>query len=157
CPLYLSDKPLFGAWHKGRLIAFTSWLQTGGALSLDLVRHEAETPQGTMHGLVQAVIAHARAQAIAEVSLAALPHPALPGRLKDCAGLTRFKASFAPRWRPLYIGAPDAVQLALAAADIRRAIVNPAPLRRTTHDLWSLDARVDARPDAALPACRRAG
>jgi len=65
-------------------------------------------------------------------------------------------ASFAPRRRPLYIGAPDAVQLALAAADIRRAIVNPAPLRRSTHDLWSLDALVDARPDAALPACRRA-
>lgn len=157
CPLYMSDKPLFGAWHKGRLIAFTSWLQTGGTLSLDLVRHEAETPQGTMHGLVQAVIGHARKQGIAEVCLAALPHPALPGRLKGCAGLTRFKASFAPRWRPLYIGAPDILQLALAAADIRRAILAPAPLRRSTHDLWSLDALVDAPPDDALPACRRAG
>jgi phosphatidylglycerol lysyltransferase len=148
CPLYLRDKPLFGAYHGGRLIAFTSWLEAPGTLSLDVLRHEKDLPQGTMHALIHGVIAQARAQGLTEVNLAALPHPSLPERLRDCAGLTRFKTSFAPAWRPLYIAAPNAAYLAVAAADIRLAIIEPTPLTRSEEDLWDLDALIDS---AMLP------
>ncbi|CUH77291.1 phosphatidylglycerol lysyltransferase domain-containing protein [Tropicibacter naphthalenivorans] len=148
CPLYLRDKPMFGAWLNGELVAFISAVQGTEGLSLDLMRHLPDLPQGVMHALIHAMILDARASNIKEVSLAALPHPTLPKRLADCAGLTRFKSSFAPAWRPLYIGAPNPAALALTALDIRIAILNPAPLERTTMDLWELDALID---DAIAP------
>ncbi|GAA4229545.1 phosphatidylglycerol lysyltransferase [Sagittula marina] len=162
CPLFLRDKPMFGAWLNGELVAFTSWLQAGDALSLDVLRHMADLPQGTMHGLIQTVIDHARAEGLAEVSLAALPHPSLPKRIADCAGLARFKTSFAPRWRSLYIGAPNALALAICAADIRQGILTPAPLPRSQQDIWDLDALVTpllgpTPEDVAQHDLRRAG
>ena len=151
CPLYLRDKPLFGAWLNGELVAFASWLQAPGVLSLDVMRHLADLPQGTMHGLIQAVIEKARADGLHEVNLAALPHPELPERIADCAGLARFKTSFAPSWRPLYIGAPNPVSLAISAADIRLAILRPAPLQRSQQDLWDLDALIEPEPEEIMP------
>ncbi|MBP0482030.1 phosphatidylglycerol lysyltransferase domain-containing protein [Sagittula salina] len=142
CPLYLRDKPLFGAWLDGRLVAYTSWLEAPGTLSLDVMRHEADLPQGCMHGLIQTVIGHARTNGLTNVSLAALPHPSLPGRIADCAGLARFKTSFAPQWRPLYIGAGNPLALAICAADIRLGILRPAPLSRTTQEMWQLDSLI---------------
>jgi phosphatidylglycerol lysyltransferase len=146
CPLYLADKPLFGAYHRGELIAFTSWLESSGAISLDLMRHRPETPQGTMHALIHTAINDARASGLTEVNLAALSHPALPRWLIHDAGLDRFKSSFVPRWRPLYLAAPSLPALTLAAADIRRAILYPAPLPRPTEAQWHLDAQADTAP-----------
>lgn len=156
CPLYLADKPLYGAWQDGRLLAFTSWVEAPGVLSLDLMRHLPDLPTGTMHALVQAVIDDARKGGRTEVSLAALPHPDLPSRLSDSAGLHRFKSSFAPRWRPLYIAAPSIPTLLLAAADIRTAIRRPPPLPRQTADLWHLD-QVQDRPPYVPLGLRKAG
>lgn len=164
CPLYLRDKPMFGAWHKGRLIAFISCVSGPRGWSLDLMRHEASLPQGTMHALVHALIAEAARRNLQEVSLAALPHPGLPDWLlsrAETAGLERFKQAFAPRWQPLYMAAPTLPQLLLGAADIRRAIVQPAPIARTTEEVWELDAlferRPDGHPEASPMPLRRAG
>lgn len=158
CPLYLGDKPLYGAYQDGRLIAYASWLRAPGVLSLDLMRHRPDMPTGTMHALIQRVITDARQIGLQEVNLAALPHPALPDRLSDAAGLARFKRSFAPHWRPLYIAAPSQAALALAAMDVRRAILHPAPLPRQTADLWALDALADQSAPAPLPQqIRKAG
>lgn len=156
CPLYLRDKPLFGAWLDGELVAYTSWLAAPGVLSLDVMRHLDGLPQGAMHGLIQTVIDHARVAGLHEVNLAALPHPSLPGRIADCSGLTRFKTSFAPTWRPLYIGAPNALSLAISAADIRLAIIQPADLQRSAQDLWDLDALIETGAEEVLPL-RKAG
>lgn len=162
CPLYLRDKVLFGAWLHGDLVAFTSWLTAPGVLSLDVMRHLPDLPQGAMHGLIEAVIRQARTDGLREVNLAALPHSSLPGRIADCAGLARFKSSFAPTWRPLYIGAPNAFSLALSAADLRLAIVRPAALKRSERDVWDLDALideaiVDAMAEPEVAPLRKAG
>lgn len=151
CPLYLRDKPLYGAWLDGRLVAFVSGVETRGAIALDLMRHMSDLPQGVMHALVHEMIRDAAARGLHEVSLAALPHPDLPDRLAaDCAGLARFKSSFAPDWRVLHIAAPNPALLALAALDIRLAILDPAPLARSAEDLWALDALVDPKRDTPL-------
>ncbi|MDJ0820746.1 MAG: phosphatidylglycerol lysyltransferase domain-containing protein [Paracoccaceae bacterium] len=131
CPDYLQDKPLFAAYHQGRLVAFVSAVEAPGALCLDLIRHEDDIPTGTMQALVCAMIEHARDDCLAELSLAAVPHPAL-GRLgRSKTGLTRFKQSFAPRWRPLYIAAPGPLSLAFSAAAIWQEIHRPEPLPPT--------------------------
>lgn len=164
CPLYLRDKPMFGAWHKGRLIAFISCVAGPRGWSLDLMRHEAALPSGTMHALVHAMLVEAADRRLQEVSLAALPHPALPDWLlsrADTAGLERFKQAFSPRWKPLYMAAPSLPQLVLGAADIRRAILQPAPIARTTEEIWEIDAlfdRAPAEPPEGEPIpLRRAG
>ncbi|SMX50844.1 phosphatidylglycerol lysyltransferase domain-containing protein [Maliponia aquimaris] len=156
CPLYLADKPLYGAFQGDTLLAFTSWVEGPGVLSLDLMRHLPELPTGTMHALIQTVIDDARRARLNEVNLAALPHPALPAGLSETAGLLRFKSSFAPRWRPLYIAAPSAPALLVAAADIRIAIRRPPPLPRRTADLWHLDQLQD-QPPAAAQLLHKAG
>lgn len=145
CPLYLADKPMFGAYLDGKLIAFTSWLDAPGVRSLDLMRHGPDIPTGTMHGLIQHVIEDARQAGIEEITLAALPHPALPLRMGDAEGLARFKLSFSRTWRPLYMAAPDRLSLALCSLDIRGSILRPPPLHRSLDDIWRLDALVDAQ------------
>lgn len=160
CPLYLRDKPMFGAWHRGRLIAFISCVAGPRGWSLDLMRHAAAVPQGTMHALVHTMIVEAGHHQMQEVSLAALPHPGLPDWLRNRAnsgGLARFKQAFAPRWQPLYMAAPTLPQLVLGAADIRRAILQPAPLTRTTEEIWELDALFERTPDPVPVPLQRAG
>ncbi len=151
CPLYLEDKPLFGAYYEGRLVAFTSWLKAPGVLSLDVMRHAENLPQGTMHGLIHAVITEAQRAGVPEVNLAALPNPGRLSDWADCAGLIRFKNSFSPKWRPLYVAAPSQAVMALCAVDIRGEILRPAPLSRSTGDLWRLDGLLDA-PTRAAPS-----
>lgn len=143
CPLYLRDKPLYGAWLNGELVAYISAVENAEAVSLDLMRHRSDLPQGVMHALIHTMIKDAARRGLKEVSLAALPHPDLPDRLADCAGLARFKASFAPRWRALHIAAPSAAILALAALDIRLSILNPAPILQDEVDAWDIDTLID--------------
>lgn len=150
CPIYLSDKPLYGAWQGDRLIAFTSWLRSDGSMSLDVTRHMPDAPHGTMHALIHHVIATAAAHDISDISLAAVPHPNTPHWIENSAGLSRFKSSFAPTWRPLYFAAPNALAMTLCAADLRQTIVRPPPLRRSVQDLWDLDAMVSAPRHATV-------
>lgn len=127
CPGYLSDKPMYGAFHQGRLIAFASAVQSGEAMSLDIMRHVKDLPQGTMHALVHEMITDARARWKTEFCLAAVPHPKL-GRFGQADGLARFKRCFAPAWRDLYVGAPSWLALACGAWDMWRSIHHPPEL-----------------------------
>jgi phosphatidylglycerol lysyltransferase len=143
CPHYLEDKPLYGAWYKGRLIAYASAVVGDNGMALDLMRHYPELPPGTMHRLIHCMIEDACEKGIKELSLAALPHPSLPPKLADCAGLTRFKTCFAPRWKPLYIAAPNHLSLLAAAYDIRQTILSPEPLEMDTVNLWHSDSLLE--------------
>lgn len=150
CPLYLQDKPIFGAYLENRLIAYASFVEAPGAMGLDLMRYGADTPSGVMHGLIHAAIEDARTRGLAELGLAAVPNMARFVPQAEAAGLLRFKASFAPAWRPLYIAAPTLPELALAAVDLRLAITRPPPLVQSDLDLWRIDALLD-RPAPAAP------
>jgi phosphatidylglycerol lysyltransferase len=79
-----------------------------------------------MHALIHAAIASAAGAGLPALSLAAVPD--LPLRGMQDSGLVRFKRAFAPLWKPLYLCAPDPGSLALAAADLARAVHWPEAL-----------------------------
>ncbi len=134
CRDYLDPQQIFVARQEGRAIAFVTLHETRHDLALDLVRHAAQPPDGTMHLLIATAIRSAREEGRTRMTLAAMPArpgcehrmlAALRHRIADGtggAGLTRFKESFGPRRQPLYMAAPDMVTLALSAADIARTI-----------------------------------
>lgn len=139
-PDYVTGQRVFLARKDGRLIAFVSFHEGHREWTLDLMRHAEDCPDGTMHGLVARAIAAAAACGVPRLSLAAAPahcrvarglpaclRPHLARRDATC-GLRRFKASFAPRWQPLYLAAPHRAGLALALADLALHIRHPAPL-----------------------------
>jgi len=137
-PGYVAGQQCLLAWQEGRLVAFASFHAGRSEWTLDLMRSAARLPDGTMQALVAEAIAQAAAAGVPRLSLAALPPD--PARLRGLAarswriaarrpcGLAQFKAGFDPRWQTLYIAAPSALGLALAAADIARAIRRPPPL-----------------------------
>lgn len=147
CPDYLTGQRLYVARVAGMPVAFASFHEGAGEWTLDLMRHGEGVPDGTMHALVAAAIADAAAAGVPRLSLAAVPIGARPddraGARRGLAhrltrhagrraeGLARFKAAFAPRWQTLYLAAPGPGALALAAAEIARAVLRPDPLPAT--------------------------
>ena len=125
----LPGQQVFLAHVGGALIGFVTFHTSPTAWSLDLMRHDDDLPDGTMHALVTAAIDAAHRQGIARLSLAAAPL-GLPDRLARTAqGLIRFKQSFAPRWQPLYLAAPGWLALFYAGLALAVAIHRPPPLR----------------------------
>lgn len=134
---YLSTQRVYVAWHGGHAVAFASFHTSPQEWTLDLMRHGAGLPNGTMQALIQAAIDDAARAAIPRLSLAAVPEAAFtPGAHRhtrllraltgtDGAGLAQFKSAFAPRWRKLYMAAPNRFCLPFAAASLARAILHP--------------------------------
>ncbi|MBR9842400.1 MAG: DUF2156 domain-containing protein [Rhodobacteraceae bacterium] len=133
-PAYLRDQTVFLAFQGDHLIGFISLHRASHEWCLDLMRALPDAPDGTMHALVHAAILAARVAKVETLCLAAVPATApragrfetrlraLTDRAAGGAGLRQFKASFAPRWQPLYMAAPTGAQLLLAACDLARAI-----------------------------------
>ncbi|WP_343115457.1 phosphatidylglycerol lysyltransferase domain-containing protein [Ostreiculturibacter nitratireducens] len=142
-PEYVSGQGVWLAHARGRLVAFATFHEGAREWTLDLMRHGAEAPDGTMHALIAAALAAAREAGLSRLSLAALPPdigssggPAakLLRRAEAATGspgLRQFKSSFAPDWQTLYIAAPSRTALLVAGLDIARAIARPEPLPRT--------------------------
>lgn len=128
CPIFLVDKPLFVARQDGRAIAFASLLSAPGSRSLDLMRQRNDTPAGTMHALVHAMIRQSAREGVTEFSLAGLPTPSLARFSAGAEGLARFKAAFGPMMVPRYAAAPSRISLLIAAADLWRSVQNPPAL-----------------------------
>ena len=140
---YLAQQRLYVAWRDDRPIAYVSFHTTAQEWALDLMRHQSNLPDGTMHALIQTAITDAARHGISRLSLAAVPDAALgrhdlTTRLMAAVapeiaadGLYRFKSSFAPRWRPLYMIASNPVAMAVGSASLWRAITAPPPLTPT--------------------------
>ena len=138
-PDYVAGQRVYLALRGGRLIGFVTFQPGENDWSLDLMRHAARLPEGTMLALIAAAIAEAAAEGVPRLSLGAVPEAAFGGRRLidralrrfgcDGAGLLHFKSGFAPQWRPLYLAAPSRLALPVAAAGISRAIARPAPLQ----------------------------
>lgn len=132
-PAHIAAQRVFGAFDGGKLCAFISFHHNSHQWALDLMRHRTGTPDGINYALIVLALQAAAAQGITRLSLAAAPRlPEIPAALRRIiplpTGLCQFKASFAPRWQPLYIAAPNRLSLALAAAEIYREIHAPPPL-----------------------------
>ena len=133
---YVRDQHVFLAWRGDQLVGFASFHGSNQEWCLDLMRSSDKAPDGTMHALVSAALADAKQAGIPRLSLAAV----LDDRFQRTpCGLRQFKASFAPRWRPLYMAAPSWPALALAAAELARVVhfppVLPTASMHTAHDL----------------------
>ncbi|WP_231592444.1 phosphatidylglycerol lysyltransferase domain-containing protein [Pelagovum pacificum] len=92
--------------ETGQLLGFVTFHAAPCGWTLDLMRHRADIPPGTMTALVHTAILAAKAAGCTRLSLAAVPD--LPENLRGwkvlkAAGLTRFKATFAPSWTARYI------------------------------------------------------
>jgi phosphatidylglycerol lysyltransferase len=124
------------------------------------MRHGRDMPEGTMHALVAAALADAKALGVPRLSLAGLPP--LPDRRRRFAarmiatglarlsgpGLHQFKASFAPAFVPQYIAAPRLTDLILGAVTIAARIRWPGPLPAAR-----IAAPQTVRPDSDSADC----
>lgn len=140
-PAYVQTQQCFLAYQDEKLVAFVTFSAVAREWTLDLMRHSAELPDGTMHALVAEAIAAAAEAEIPRLSLASVPwRPALCAprliqgfrgyfaRASGGSGLTQFKNSFAPQWEVLYMAAPTRLSLLLGAFDVLRSVVcQPAP------------------------------
>lgn len=144
-PKYVQTQRCFLAYYDDQLVAFTTFSTVEAEWTLDLMRHEKDCPDGTMHALVTHAIHMAADEQIPRLSLASVPW--IPhknaGSLRrkmwktfsdksGGAGLTQFKASFAPNWETLYMAAPNRIGIVLGAFDVSRAVTINAytrPLR----------------------------
>lgn len=132
-PAHIATQRLFGAFAAGRLCAFISLHHTPQEWVLDLMRHDATMPDGTLYALVDHAVQAAAHARITRLSLAAAQRfpdlgPLLRRWIAPQHGLCQFKSAFAPVWQPLYIAAPNRAALLLAGAEIYRAIHAPPPL-----------------------------
>ena len=150
---YVRGQRLYTAVLNGVPIAFATFHEGQSEWVLDLMRHGAQIPDGTMHLLVHTAITEALSLGLKQLSLAAAPETAfglsqrllcLFERIKpdDGTGLAQFKASFAPHWERRYFCISNKFALPLAAWEIMRAIHYPP----------SLNPRSEMSPnDGAVP------
>ena len=133
---YVGKQRVFLAYRDDRLIGFVTFHENWRELSLDLMCYTADAPAGTSHLLIHTAIEVAKGSDNKQVSLAAVPcitdRLRGPGLVKrwlaakaGADGLRRFKSSFAPRWRPLYLASPNHAGLALAGVDLIDRITRP--------------------------------
>lgn len=158
---YIRQQRLYCACLDGTPIAFVSFHENSHQLCLDLMRHGAGLPGGTMHLLILRAIEDAGREALS-FSLAAMPARAvrehrilsrLRARVASWSGgdgLCRFKDSFAPRRLPLYIAAPTHASLILGAIDLaltmRRRPTQADPLSTTHEDAYEEEGIAPAAP-----------
>jgi phosphatidylglycerol lysyltransferase len=134
---YVACQRVFLAYKDSQLIAFITLHQARSELTLDLMRHTDDAPDGTLHLLLSSAIQSAAQTHCPRVSLAAVPWvgaekgiivPYIRKTLlkrSNHAGLARFKTSFNPHWETLYIAGPSRTALAVAAIDVIRRITAP--------------------------------
>ncbi len=132
-PAYLRQQRVFVALKGTEVVAFVSFHISRDQWTLDLMRHGASLPKGTMQALVTTAIDAARDVGITTLSLASVPNPPLhlpfaQHAHRKSAGLRRFKRAFAPRWSPRYICARSPISLGLTMVTLAWAIHRPPPL-----------------------------
>ncbi len=129
-----------------RIVAFANlWLTAShGEASVDLMRHRADAPPGTMDFLLVNLVLWARERGYARFSLGMAPLSGIedrrlaPAWAKAAAfifrhgerfygfrGLRTYKEKFAPRWEPRYIAGPGGIGLLRSLRDLSRLIGRP--------------------------------
>ncbi|KAF1015972.1 MAG: Phosphatidylglycerol lysyltransferase [Stenotrophomonas maltophilia] len=140
---YLARFPVAVVDADGQPVAFANLWQAPAAaeLSVDLMRHLAYAPKGTMDFLFIELFLWGRDHGYTRFSLGMAPlsglaEHRLAGRWNRLAGLLarhgerfygfsglrRFKSKFAPQWRPRYLAAPGGMHLPAALLDATRLI-----------------------------------
>lgn len=142
-PVWLNHWPLALVWHQGRIVAFANILTTGtmAMATIDLMRHSAAAPPGTMEFLFTDLMLKLKAEGYRAFSLGMAPLSGLApekshrlwdrfgaliyrhgGNFYNFEGLRAFKEKFDPDWHPHYLAAPSALPPLLPLADAARLI-----------------------------------
>jgi phosphatidylglycerol lysyltransferase len=137
----LRHQKLFVAYQDDTPIAFVTFHATDREWALDIMRHNANIPNGTMHALVAKAIETAGRFAVSRVSLSGIPvtectdDSFIIKQLRQVAnrqvvnnGLRQFKSSFAPTTEPRFLVTKAWPDMALAVFDIRREVITPRAL-----------------------------
>jgi phosphatidylglycerol lysyltransferase len=140
---YLSRFPAAVVRHGDEIIAFANlWLGADREeLSIDLMRHRPDAPNGTMDMLFAELFLWGRAQGYRWFNFGMTPlggldtlaQPTLWGRVGSFVyrhaehfynfeGLRRYKAKFDPVWTPLYLASPGGLALAPVLVDVTALI-----------------------------------
>ncbi|WP_082700003.1 bifunctional lysylphosphatidylglycerol flippase/synthetase MprF [Novosphingobium barchaimii] len=162
---------------EGRIVAFANlWLTRDKAeASVDLMRHRADAPRGTMDFLFANLLVWAKARGYRRFTLGQVPLSGIDGRhlapawAKAAAlvfrhgesfygfrGLRGYKEKFAPRWEPRYVAGPHGIGLIQGLHDVSRLIgsgpaAGPAAVRHAAQ--VSVSFPVHTRPlERMLPA-----
>lgn len=142
-PDWLNRWPIALIRHGGRTVAFSNILRTtrGGTATIDLMRHAAAAPAGTMEFLFTELMLVLKAEGVRAFSLGMAPLSGLDpdrshriwdrfgaiifqhgGNFYNFQGLRAFKDKFDPAWRVRYMAAPSALAPFLVLADAARLI-----------------------------------
>ena len=107
-PAYVRTQIVFLVRRHGALCGFVTFHNGTDEWALDLIRHDRTLPDGAMHAAITTALNAAKTAGITLFSLAAVPCPDGPiARIcQRRGGLTQFKRSFDPQWKPLYFAAP---------------------------------------------------
>ncbi|WP_042202489.1 bifunctional lysylphosphatidylglycerol flippase/synthetase MprF [Paenibacillus camerounensis] len=129
---------------EGRIAAFASvapGYDGGRTISIDLMRHRKETPNGTMDYLFVQLLEWAKAQGYTRFNLGNAPLSSVgtnSGALREeklarlvfirgghwygFAGLRRYKEKFGPQWEPRYLAYPAPLILPVLTLDLVRLV-----------------------------------
>lgn len=140
---YLERFPIAVVRRDDAVIAFANlWLGAGREeLSVDLMRHEPDAPNGTMDFLFTELLLWGRGQGYRWFNFGMAPLAGLDAHASSALwpqvggfvyrhaehfyhfeGLRRFKAKFAPVWTPLYLASPGGLALAPVLVDVTALI-----------------------------------
>ena len=142
-PAYLANFDCAVVRHAGRIVAFANiWASACRTeLSIDLMRHTATMPYGTMDFLFIQLMLWGKAQGYGWFSLGLAPLAGIEARrlaplwaraggflyrhgeaLYGFEGLRGYKDKFAPVWEPRFIAGPDGVGMARALIDLQTLV-----------------------------------
>lgn len=142
-PAYLANFDCAVVRHAGRIVAFANiWAAASRTeLSIDLMRHTATMPYGTMDFLFIQLMLWGKAQGYGWFSLGLAPLAGIEARrlaplwaraggflyrhgeaLYGFEGLRGYKDKFAPVWEPRFIAGPDGVGMARALIDLQTLV-----------------------------------
>lgn len=145
-PDYLRQFDIALVRQQGRIVAFANILALPNhrELSVDLMRHRAELPYGSMDFLFSSLMLWGREQGYDRFSLGIAPLAGMPnhrlapmfGRMGDrvfrhgsrfygFTGLRAFKAKFVTRWAPRYLAAPSSLGLIRSIVSLHSLISKP--------------------------------
>jgi phosphatidylglycerol lysyltransferase len=140
---YIQRSPIALVRVGARPVAFASLMTTDltDEVSIDLMRHVPDAPNGTMDFLFVKLLLHFQAQGFKRFGLGMAPlsgmaaHPLAPrwhrlGRLLfahgenfyNFQGLRAFKEKFAPLWEPRYLASPGGMTPLFVLADVAALI-----------------------------------
>ena len=136
---YLANFPIAVVEKDGRAIAFTNLWPSGDGkeLSIDIMRHADEAPNGTMEYLFIEILSWATTHGFERFNLGMAPLSGVESRdaaplwnkavslifrngegIYNFQGLRNFKNKFFPDWIPRYVAVSGGASLLLIAADI---------------------------------------